>query len=184
MIASHDRSGWFGASDTDKVTAKNRDTKTWRTWYAEKLGISRNDFTTGAMLAGTYFEHRILDALSVPGIVYDRQVFIEDLRLRVNLDGDTGDCIYEVKTHSAEKVFKCPKKYINQVLVQMFATGMKKAYIVSYGLEDEDYRNYLRPISLERLELIPVEYDEEWICCTYLPKIRELSDALKKGVWP
>ena len=61
MITDHDRSGWIGASDTDKVIG-NWGTKTWEKWWMQKLGINRDHFDNKYTLAGTHFEHRILTA--------------------------------------------------------------------------------------------------------------------------
>ena len=63
----------------------------------------------------------------------DKQFINEDLRLRVNLDGNTEDCIYECKTTKEDiNLFVPPKKYINQVQVQMYGSGLRKANIVVY----------------------------------------------------
>ena len=37
MIHNHDRSGWFGASDTSTIMG-NWATETFRKWWLEKLG--------------------------------------------------------------------------------------------------------------------------------------------------
>lgn len=182
MIADKDRSGWFGASDTDHVIG-NRKTKTFRNWWLEKMGLRRNDFTNSFLITGTHFEHPILDALGFP-VEKDKQILLPELRLRVNLDGNTDDTIYEVKTYKNENGFKVPLKYKRQVWVQMYATGYRKAFIVSYGLSAEDYRNFFRPIDPERLQLHPIEYNEDFIEHTYLPKIKELAECLSKGVFP
>lgn len=182
MIASKDRSGFFGASDTDKIVG-NYNTKSWRKWWLEKIGIEKSDFTNRAMSAGTYFEHRILKTLGFE-IELDKQIIIEDLLLRVNLDGNTEDAIYECKTYNYEKGFKVPLKYKRQVWVQMYATGIRKAYIVAYGLVEDDYKNFFNEIDKDRLELIPIEYNEQWIHTEFLPKLRFLVDCLKRGVMP
>ena len=114
----------------------------------------------------------------------DEQILIEDLRLRINLDGSVGKHIYEVKTHSSEKVFKPSKKYIQQVMVQMYGFGTREADIVSYGLTDEDYKNYFLPIDPERLKYHPIAYDQKWIDTVFLPRITYLADCLIKGVLP
>lgn len=182
MIASKDRSGYFGASDTDKIVG-NHTTKTWRKWWLEKIGIEKSNFTNRAMQAGTYYEHRILNSLGV-ALELDKQVIIEDLLLRVNLDGNTADTIYECKTYKLEKGFKVPLKYKMQVWVQMYATGMRKAYIVAYGLTEDDYKNFFNEIDKDRLELIPIEYNEKWINTVFLPKLKYLAECLRKGVMP
>ena len=184
MIADHDRSGYIGASDTDKVIG-NWKTKTWEKWWMQKLGINRDHFDNEFTKAGTNWEHRILDNLHLPNLEKDKQIIIEDLRLRVNLDGNTPVCIKEVKTYQWEKGWKkTPQKYIDQVNVQMFASGIGNADIVTYGLQPEDYKNYLRQFDPNRLRQIPVGYDIHWIESVYLPKLRILADCLKRGVWP
>ena len=184
MITDHDRSGWFGASDTDKIIG-NWKTKTWERWWMQKLGINRDHFENEFTKAGTNWEHRILDSLGIPDLEKDKQIIIEDLRLRVNLDGNTPVRIKEVKTYQWEKGWnKTPPKYINQVQVQMFASGIFGADIVTYGLQPEDYKNYLREFDPNRLRQIPVGYDIPWIESVYLPKLEILADCLKRGVWP
>ena len=184
MIADHDRSGYFGASDTDKVIG-NWKTKTWEKWWMQKLGINRDHFENEFTKAGTNWEHRILDSLGIPDLEKDKQVIIEDLLLRVNLDGNTPTRIKEVKTYQWVKGWKkTPTKYINQVQVQMYATGIHEADIVAYGLEPADYDNYFRDLDPQRLQQIPVSYDPKWIETVYLPKLRILADCLKKGVFP
>lgn len=181
MIETKDRSGWFGASDTDYIIG-NWTTKSFANWWLIKLGVHRSNFESVAMNAGTHKEHQILEYIGVSET--DKQIIIPELKLRVNLDGNTLGTIYEVKTHSADKVFKCPIKYKRQVWVQMYATKWRKAYIVAYGLAEEDYKNYFLPIDEERLSMIPIEYNEEFIFETYLPKLVYLADCLKKGVFP
>ena len=183
MIQNHDRSGWFGASDTDKIIG-NWKTATWQKWWLQKMGINRDHFDNRFTLAGTNWEHRILDHLNIPGMEKDKQVLLEELLLRVNLDGNTEDCIYEVKTFQWAKGFKLPQKYINQVRVQMYATGMRKAKIVAYGLEESDYDNYLRPLDPSRLLIFDIEYDQKWIDTKFLPKLRILAHNLRRGAMP
>lgn len=182
MIASKDRSGYFGASDVDKIVG-NHNTKTFKKWWLEKIGIDKSNFTNLSMQAGTYYEHRILNSLGID-LELDKQIIIEDLLLRVNLDGNTKDTIYECKTYKLEKGFKVPLKYKRQVWVQMYATGIRKAYIVAYGLKEEDYKNFFNEIDKDRLELIPIEYDGKWINTVFLPKLKYLAECLKKGVMP
>ncbi len=184
MIADHDRSGYFGASDTDKVIG-NWKTKTWEKWWMQKIGINTDHFNNRYTLAGTNWEHRILDSLQIPNLEKDKQVIIEDLRLRVNLDGNTPFRIKEVKTYGWEKGWKnTPQKYINQVQVQMFASGIHEADIVAYGLVESDYDNFLREIDPRRLQQFPVVYDLNWIESVYLPKLIILADCLARGVFP
>ena len=184
MITNHDRSGWIGASDTAYVIG-NWKTKTWANWWMQKIGINTDHFDNKYTLAGTNWEHRILDSLHLPNLEKDKQIIIEDLRLRVNLDGNTPFRIKEVKTYQWEKGWKkTPKKYIDQVEVQMFASNIHEADIVAYGLEPADYDNFLRDLDPRRLQEIPVIYDLNWLDAVYLPKLRILAECLKRGVFP
>lgn len=192
MISNHDRSGYIGASDTAFVIG-NWKTKTWEKWWMQKLGINQDHFDNKFTIAGTNWEHRILDSLHLPNLEKDKQVIIEDLRLRVNLDGNLPDRIKEVKTYklfgvshdvNLLKTHQCPPRYRNQVQVQMFGTKIFGADIVAYGLEEADYDNFLRDIDPRRRQEIPVAYDPRWIEAVYLPKLRILADCLKRGVFP
>jgi hypothetical protein len=183
MIASQDRSGYIGASDVQYVIG-NWKTKTWEKWWMQKLGINQDHFDNKYTLAGTNWEHRILDSLQLPNLEKDRQFIIEDLRLRVNLDGNVPDRIKEVKTYQWSKGWKTPQKYINQVQVQMFGSKIFGADIVAYGLEEADYNNFLRELDPSRLQQIPVVYDPKWMETVYLPKHMILCDCLKRGVFP
>lgn len=182
MISSKDRSGYFGASDTDKIIG-NWKTATFEKWWLTKLGILHDEFQNDYLLAGTHYEHRILDALGIP-IEKDKQIIIEDLKLRVNLDGNTEDTIKEVKTHKEDKPFKVSKKYANQVYVQMFASDFRKADVVAYPLTEKEYKNFLLPINKDKIKEFPVFYDADFIECTYLPRLEYLADCLQKGVFP
>ena len=183
MIASQDRSGYIGASDVQYVIG-NWKTKTWEKWWMQKLGINQDHFDNKFTIAGTNWEHRILDSLQLPDLEKDKQFIIEDLRLRVNLDGNRPTRIKEVKTYQWAKGWKTPAKYINQVQVQMFGSKIFGADIVAYGLEEADYDNFLRELDPRRLQEIPVEYNPKWIETVYLPKHMILCDCLKRGVFP
>lgn len=182
MIADKDRSGYFGASDTDKIIG-NWKTATFEKWWLQKLGINRDSFSNKYMAAGSHYEHRILESLGIP-MELDKQIIIEDLLLRVNLDGNTDDTIYECKTYRFDKGFKLPKKYVQQVQAQMYATGFRKAKIVAYGLEEGDYDNFFKPIDPSRLTIYDIEYDERWINEVFLPKLRYLAECLREGRFP
>ena len=119
MIRNHDRSGWFGASDTATIMG-NWNTDTFSRWWLVKLGVRKDRFVTPSMQCGTAYEHKILDALRVK--IRDRQIRIRSLRLRVNYDGESRQLITEVKTHS-KPVFKVTKAYWQQCQVEMFASG-------------------------------------------------------------
>ena len=182
MIESKDRSGWFGASDSDKIIGKWT-SETFAKWWMQKIGINRDNFSNKFTSAGTHLEHRILESLGIP-MELDKQIIIEDLRLRVNLDGNTDDTIFECKTYQLVRGFKLPRKYINQVQVQMFASGLRKAKIIVYGLKDEDYDNYFLDIDPSRRDEIVLTYDERWVKEIYLPRLTYLAACLKEGRWP
>lgn len=183
MIANNDRSGYIGASDVQFVIG-NWKTKTWERWWMQKLGINTDHFDNRYTVAGTNWEHRILDSLHIPGLEKDKQIIVEDLLLRVNLDGNTQCRIKEVKTYQWAKGFKCPQKYRKQTQVQMFGSEIFGADIVAYGLVEADYDNFLREIDPQRRQEIPVEYDKKWVETVYLPKHLILADCLKRGVFP
>lgn len=179
MIHNQDRSGWFGASDTAKIMG-NWNTQTFRNWWLVKLGIRQENFTTIAMQTGTALEHRILEYIGIKKM--DRQIKIRELRLRVNLDGETKETVKEVKTYGKE-TFVVTKPYWQQAQVEMFATG-KSLDIVSYRLTPEDYENWFLPIDEDRLKENQIEYDSRWVYDEYLPRLRYLSQCLKRGAWP
>ena len=181
MIQSQDRSYYIGASDTSMVVG-NWKIKTFENWWLEKLGLNKNNFSTEATKAGNNYEHKILDSLEIENLEKDKQIIID--RLRVNLDGNTDTCIYEVKTHKSEKEFKVSKQYWRQAQVEMYASKIYKLFIVAYALEEQDYNNYFNEIDKNRLQLIPIEYDDEFIKNEYIPKLQILSECLKKGVFP
>ena len=179
MIASQDRSGWFGASDTNTIFG-NWTTKTFARFWLEKMGLLENDFTNIYMQAGTYYEHQILDFLCLKQ--RDRQILFDDLKIRVNLDGETSTTVKEVKTHSSD-VFKVSLAYWRQAQVQMFATG-KELDFVAYQLIEYDYKNFFNSIDANRLTIVPVEYDEHFINNQYLPIMKYLSSCLDKDITP
>ena len=182
MIESKDRSGWFGASDTDKIIGKWT-SDTFAKWWMQKIGINRDHFDNKYTSAGTHMEHRILESLGIP-MELDKQIILEDLRLRVNLDGNDSDTIYECKTYKYEKGFKLPRKYIDQVQVQMYASGLRKTKIITYGLLEDDYDNYFLDIDPSRRDEILITYDEMWIREIYLPRLKYLAECLKEGRFP
>ena len=181
MIQSQDRSYYIGASDTSMVVG-NWNTKTFENWWLEKLGLRRNELKTEAIQAGNNYEHKILEALEIENLEMDKQI-IQD-RLRVNLDGNTETCIYEVKTHNSEKEFKVSKQYWRQAQVEMYASGIHKLYIVAYALVENDYKNFFNKIDKERIQLIEVEYDENFINKEYLPRLEILTECLENGTFP
>lgn len=185
MIQNQDRSNYIGASDTSFVVG-NWKTKTFENWWLEKVGIQKNNIKTEAMKAGNNYEHKILeslkDLLHIEDLEKDRQIIIN--RLRVNLDGNTKNCIYEVKTYNAEKEFKVSKLYWRQAQVEMYASDIHNLYIVAYALKGNDYENYFNEIDKARITLYPINYDEDFIKNEYLPKLIYLSNCLERGAFP
>ena len=184
MIESKDRSSWFGASDTSYVVGK-RNTDSFKKWWLVKIGLSRNDISTKAMKVGNAYEHKVLDFLGVKG--RDKQILVPELKLRVNLDGNSDDTIYEIKTHKNE--FKVSKQYWRQAQVEMFAWKCEYGvvpdlFIVAYRTTEEDYTNYFREIEEDRLSFHKVEYDAAFIDNEYLPKLKYLRDCMEKGAMP
>lgn len=181
MIRDHDRSFYIGASDTATIL-RGLDTKTFEMWYLEKMGLVQRNISTDAMMAGTAYEHRILDALDIPDLKKDEQVIAG--RLRVNLDGRAGNTIYEVKTYKRGKDFKPSKAYRDQVQVQMFATGLRNAFIVAYPLSEEEYENFYKEIDKTLIQMFRVVYDEKFIRDVYIPRLEYVSACLETGAFP
>lgn len=181
MIKSKDRSYYIGASDVSFVVG-NWNTKTFEKWYGTKLDINEMNFTNDAMMAGTAYEHKILNSLNIANMQKDKQIIRG--RLRVNLDGNTDKVIFEVKTYNIKNTFKVPKKYKEQVWVQMYVSGIYKAFIVAYALEEKDYCNYYRDIETNRLSMHPIAYDSEFINEQFMPKFQYISNCLDKGSFP
>ena len=182
MIENKCREGWFGASDVAFVVG-NWNTKTFEKFWQQKMGWNTEHFDNKYTLAGTNYEHKILESLGIP-MELDKQILVPELSLRVNLDGNSSDTIYECKTYQYKKGWKCPKKYQQQVMVQMFASGLRNAKIIHYGLVEEEYDNYFREIDANRRGEEIVQYDENWINCVFLPKLKYLSHCLKNGFFP
>lgn len=177
LIQSQDRSYYIGCSDTSMVVG-NWKTKTFEKWWLEKLGLNKNKLSNEAIKAGNNYEHKILDSLQIEGLERDKQI-IKD-RLRANLDGNTNTCIYEVKTYNINKEFKVSKQYWRQAQVEMYASDIHKLYIVAYGLIENDYNNYFNQIDKDRVKLVNIDYDPDFIKNEYLPKLKILTECLKK----
>ena len=160
----------------------NWKTKTFEKWWLEKLGLNKNNISTDAMKAGNNYEHKILEALEIQDLEMDKQIIID--RLRVNLDGNTNTCIYEVKTHNEDKEFKVSKQYWRQAQVEMYASRIHDLYIVAYGLNKSDYNNYFNQIVKKKIQMIKVDYDKDFIEKEYIPKLEVLTNCLKEGVYP
>lgn len=189
MIQDQDRRRWIGASDTSYVVG-NWKTESFYKWWKQKVGMDLlepkwwNDYT----LAGTYYEHAILDAIS-PNMVADEQILLPELNLRVNLDGTLykGEqiIIHEVKTHKeSSRTWKVTKDYWRQAQIEMFARRTTKLVIVEYPLTDEHYDNWFLPIEAGKIVKHPVEYDGMWVGREYLPKLKYISDCIHRGHYP
>lgn len=191
MINNHDRSGYFGASDTDKVLAANYTTKTFKQWWAVKLGEQEPDFHGNAYTeAGNRYEHLILKAIN-ENMNLDRQIIWEKNLLRVNYDGDYNGTIYEVKTHKSDREYTISTSHRRQTQVEMFAyktmekelelPPFKRLYIVSYAIQPDEYYGEVDEVDFNRIIFHEVEYDKHFIKDEYLPKLKEKARALKKG---
>ena len=183
MLKSKDRSKYWGASETSKIVG-NWDTKTFMELYLVKLGVTENNFTNTYLMAGNVYERKIAESLGLK-MKYDRCVKLPKLRLRVNLDAETKDCIYEIKTHKAtEREWKVPLAYWQQCQVQMFATGKHKCKLVAYPMEEENYDNFFLEVDKKKVEVFEIAYDENWIQTEYLPRLVYLAECLKKRKTP
>lgn len=161
MIHDYDRSHWFGASDSKYIMASSQGSKSWNDWWRIKCGVQENTFKGNLYTkAGNTFEHSILITYE-PSVLFDRQIVIPHLRLRVNLDGNTEDTIYEVKTYQINKKFEVTDGYYYQAQMQMLAwkleptisfvdcegcpsvygknPPLRKHYILAYGLYPDEY---------------------------------------------
>ena len=182
MIHDYDRSGYIGASDVRYVMGRWQG-KTFENWWMEKLGIRCKGYCNRFMEAGNAWEHRILESLHIPGMELDRQFIREELKLRVNLDGNTRDKIYEVKTYRLKNGFKPTKWHIWQVQVQMLGSGIREGEILYYGLREQDYA-CVGLVDPNRLHRVPVAFDPAWLNHCYLPRHRELVRAMLGREYP
>lgn len=189
MIKDHDRAYWFGASDSQKILTPNHDTKTWQAWWRVKCGLEDPEFTGNRYTAaGTRFEHPILECFDKK-INKDRQIIIEELRLRVNYDGDLDGTIFEVKTHQALKPFEMTPYIYAQCQTQMYVwrqtrDDFKGLYVLSYGLLDRDYEN-LEPtvddIDFDRIKVQKVKYSKGHVK-RFLKALEPLAEELKQNI--
>lgn len=195
MIHNMDRSGYFGASDCSKVMSKSRSSKTWKLWWDSKLGAPTDHYDTKYTLAGNKYEHPILLTID-ENMQLDGQIILEKLKLRVNYDGYIDGHLYEIKTHNISKEFDLSNAYWMQCQVEMyvykqmhkqwFLPEFKDLTLVSYALYDNEYDVDENEIVIDKDRLIyhTVKYDKAWITGEYLPKVKELAKALKKGKVP
>lgn len=209
MIGEQSRSHFFGASDTRYVIADNHETKTWKEWWAVKLGLSESDFKGNIYTeAGNKWEHPILKALGLNESEMDGTLYVPKYRLRVNYDGIKDGLITEIKTFRGDKEFpyeESPKNnYWRQCQVEMYAyvsshqnttlppqlpqiatdrKGKPYMLIAGYPLNPEEYYSDAVPlVDVNKIEAHQVFYDRKWIKSCYLPKLKKLSRQLKKGL--
>ena len=192
MIKDTDRKWWFGASDSDKIIAPNRNTETWKKWWRIKCGIEESNFKGNKYTAaGTRFEHPILKCFD-KDINMDRQLRLEPLRLRVNYDGDKDNVIYEVKTHKIDKPFEITPYIQAQVQTQMYVwkecmEEFNGLYILSYGLTEADYANQdptVYDIDFDRIKVHKVKYKRRYIkhfIKQLEPLVEDLRPHIKEG---
>lgn len=189
MISNKDRAYWFGASDSLKIISPNHSTKTWQSWWRVKCGIEEPEFTGNKYTdAGTRFEHPILEAFD-KDINKDRQLIIEDKRLRVNYDGDKNGIIYEVKTHKIEKPFEITPYIEAQVQTEMYVwqecrDDFKGLRILSYGMTEEDYNNdspTVDDVDPDRIKVRKVKYKRRKVE-HFLECLDPLVEKLKEDI--
>lgn len=192
MIANTDRKGWFGASDT-KYVIGSFDTKIFKDWWKTKTGETVCNYENIAMKTGTLYEHPIMKTFAelneIEHLELDKQVINEELLLRVNLDANTEDTILECKTTQLHiSKLNIPRQYIDQVNVQMYATGLRKAYLVFYRVTKEDYEavenDTILDIDATRFYTYKVDYNESWIKDVYLPRLKYLAECLRNNTEP
>lgn len=201
MIHDYDRSHWFGASDSKYIMATSQSSKSWNDWWRVKCGVEKSSFFGNIYTkAGNTFEHSILQSF-VPHVVVDRQIIIPHLRLRVNLDGNTEDTIYEVKTYQIDKKFEVTDGYYYQAQIQQLAwklepsirfvecegcpdvygknPPLKNHYILAYGLyPDEYYAEYTD----EQIENGEIPIDEKRIQVFEIKPSRGVQRRARKNL--
>lgn len=196
MLQDFDRSGYFGGSDSKHIMAKNRNTKTWNKWWNIKTGKEQADqIGTVYTRAGNLYEHAILQTID-EDMTLDGQIIYEKYKLRINYDGYKDGIIYECKTHRAKNEFRVTKEYWMQCQVEMFVyqklssewflPDFNGLVLVSYPLYDDEYVDTEEEVEINegRIQLQEVQYDKDWIKTEYLPRVKELARALKKGKRP
>lgn len=196
MITNLDRSYYFGASDTRFVVSNNWKSLSWQNWWKVKKGEMTNELYSLPMKVGDLYELPIIrkyESFIDKKLELNKQYVIEDLRLRVNLDANSEDTDYEIKTYKIDKTFRKwnpPKHYIEQVRVQMYASKLLNAKIVAYQVGQDEYEasECDPPTILEidplRIKVINVEQDEQWLKDIYLPRLKHLSMCLKENEEP
>ena len=189
MITNTDRKWWFGASDSDMVVNPNHNSASWQKWWRVKCGLEEPDFKgTRYTAAGTRFEHPILECFD-KNMHMDRQLIIENKRLRLNYDGDLDGHIFEVKTHTAKKHFEVTPYIEAQIQTEMY--GWKQCrddfsglYILSYAMTEDDYNNMnptVDDIDFDRIKVHRRKYRRAWVK-HYLKCLEPLVEELKRYI--
>lgn len=187
MITNHDRSRWFGASDTATIMG-NWETKTFAKWWLSKLGLAQNTYHSIAMDTGNIMEHAIIDEVARQTGYRIRKgrrpLYSPLLRLRVNYDGLCSQCVVEIKT--AKRMFETvPKNYWQQCQVLMYRTRRERCELWAYEVTEDDYAApYFARIDPARLRRFTIAYDPAWIQNDYLPRLRVLARALRRREFP
>jgi len=182
MITNQDRSGWFGASDTNIIMG-NWETKTFALWWMEKRGTIQNAFTNKFMEFGNIVEHAIIDAIDPTIKKGIRPIYVREYRIRVNYDGMKPDHVVEIKT-SLEGFKRLPKSYWQQAQVLMFAAQKRRCRVYVYRTIPEEYdRPYFLEVDKSRITHFDVTYDPKFIR-RYLERVVYLKQCLKDGTFP
>lgn len=185
MITNTDRRWWFGASDSEMVVNPNHNSASWQQWWRVKCGLEEPNFKgTRYTAAGTRFEHPILECFD-KNMNMDRQLIIEDKRLRVNYDGDLNGAIFEVKTHGAKRRFEITPYIEAQVQTQMYVwkecrDDFSGLYILSYAMTEDDYNNMnpsVDDIDFDRIKVKKCKYRRAWVK-HYLKCLDQLVEEL------
>jgi hypothetical protein len=187
-----DRSKTIGASAT-YIVMGGWNTKQFAEWWGKKitpeLYEGETPYRSIYMGVGTLLEEHIIRKLNE---TEDEEIKkadpIDKGVLVVNIDGISKNAIYEIKTMKYEKFLlnKLDRKHVMQVNVQMYASGIRDAYIVQYGVLEQEYDiEYCLSAKIDtfRLKKIRVRYDEEFIS-EYLRRLEILKDCLKRKVFP
>lgn len=185
MIKNKNRARWFGASDTHYIMG-NWNTKTFVKWWLVKLGLIENNFSNIYTIMGNLYEHKIAKCVSeITGekLILDRQLKFRKNRIRINLDCESKNMIYEIKTYKeTNKEWVIPTSYIQQARVQMYF-AKKPVTIVAYPMIDYNYKNCFCEVDKNKLKFFKIEQDFDFIE-NYKSRIDLLKKCLKLGVMP
>lgn len=189
------------------VLRDNHETRTWKEWWAVKLGLAESEFKGNIYTAaGNKWEHPISEALGVTET--DGTLYVPKYRLRVNYDGWKDGVLCEIKTFRGDKEFPYEENvkngYWQQCQVEMYcyinsvqnttlppylppiatdSKGRPFMLITGYPLDPEEYYSDAEAVvDVSKLDVRQVFYDRKWIKSVYLPRLKKLSRRLKKGI--